>query len=119
EAERERPRVGPAQGVAARPSVGRGAPRSTQDVVSPDPETRTPCPADRPGEIWVRGTNVARGYWRRDEETAVTFGARLSDGSGPFLRTGDLGFLRDGELFVTGRSKDVIIVRGRNHYPQD
>ena len=64
--------------------------------------------------------SVAAGYWDRPEETEQTFNARLADtGEGPYLRTGDLGFVRDGELFVTGRIKDVIIVRGRNHYPQD
>ena len=73
------------------------------------------------GEIWVSGPNVARGYWRDEEATAATFGARLATSDeGPFLRTGDLGFLDgDEELFVTGRIKDLIIVDGRNHYPQD
>ena len=62
---------------------------------------------------------MAQGYWQRDDETTETFRAQLSDGRGPFLRTGDLGFLADGELFVTGRLKDLIIMRGVNHYPQD
>jgi acyl-CoA synthetase (AMP-forming)/AMP-acid ligase II len=63
---------------------------------------------------------VARGYWDRPEETASTFGARLADtGKGPYLRTGDLGFLQGRELFLTGRLKDLIVLRGRNHYPQD
>jgi acyl-CoA synthetase (AMP-forming)/AMP-acid ligase II len=85
-----------------------------------DPETHRRCPEGRVGEIWVAGGSVARGYWNRGEDTDATFGARLTDtGEGPFLRTGDLGFLRGEELFVTGRLKDVIIVRGRNHYPQD
>lgn len=65
------------------------------------------------------GPNVAHGYWGRPDESAAAFEAELSTGEGPFLRTGDLGFLRDGELFVTGRSKDLIIIRGRNLYPQD
>ncbi|MEO7272330.1 MAG: AMP-binding protein [Vicinamibacterales bacterium] len=77
----------------------------------------------RVGEIWLRGANVAAGYWRKPELTQEKFGARLGEpGWGddrPFLRTGDLGFLRNGELFVTGRLKDLIIIRGRNHYPQD
>src|SRR5262249_18938501 len=80
----------------------------------------TACPDGRVGEVWVAGPSVAAGYWNRPEETARTFRATLADtGEGPFLRTGDLGFLQDGELFVTGRIKDVIILHGRNHYPQD
>jgi acyl-CoA synthetase (AMP-forming)/AMP-acid ligase II len=72
------------------------------------------------GEIWVAGPSVARGYWNRPHETEATFGGRLATtGEGPFLRTGDLGFVRDGELFVAGRVKDLIIIRGRNHYPDD
>src|SRR5262249_34007705 len=72
------------------------------------------------GEIWVAGPSVAKGYWNRPDETERTFRAFLRDtGDGPFLRTGDLGFVQDGELFVTGRLKDLIIIRGRNHYPQD
>jgi acyl-CoA synthetase (AMP-forming)/AMP-acid ligase II len=78
------------------------------------------CPPDRVGEIWVQGANVAAGYWGQPELTQATFGATLADdGDGPFLRTGDLGFLRDGRLFVTGRAKDVIIIRGLNYYAQD
>ncbi len=72
------------------------------------------------GEIWVSGSSVAQGYWNRVQETEQTFGAYVAEtGEGPFLRTGDLGFLQDGELFITGRLKDVIIIRGQNHYPQD
>jgi acyl-CoA synthetase (AMP-forming)/AMP-acid ligase II len=71
------------------------------------------------GEIWVRGHSVARGYWRRDAETAETFGGTVADGRSGYLRTGDLGALRDGELFVTGRLKDVLLVNGRNIYPHD
>jgi amino acid adenylation domain-containing protein len=88
-------------------------------VLVVDPETALPRGADAVGEIWVAGASVAAGYWRREEESALTFGAHLATGEGPFLRTGDLGFLRGGELFVTGRLKDLVIVRGRNHYPQD
>ncbi|MBD2208742.1 fatty acyl-AMP ligase [Nostoc linckia FACHB-104] len=84
------------------------------------PETLTQCQPDEIGEIWVSGETVAGGYWERPQETQQNFHAYLADtGQGPFLRTGDLGFVRDGELFVTGRIKDVIIIRGRNHYPQD
>ena len=84
-----------------------------------DPETLTACPADDVGEIWVQGPSMAQGYWNRPEETRHTFQARLADGDGPFLRTGDLGYLHEGQLYVTGRLKDLIIIRGRNHYPQD
>ncbi|MDI1443036.1 MupA/Atu3671 family FMN-dependent luciferase-like monooxygenase [Polyangium sp. 6x1] len=84
-----------------------------------DPHTREPRAEGGVGEIWLEGPSVASGYWGRDEETAATFDARLASGEGPFLRTGDLGFLAEGELFVTGRQKDLIILRGRNVYPQD
>ncbi|HSK75277.1 MAG TPA: AMP-binding protein, partial [Thermoanaerobaculia bacterium] len=84
-----------------------------------DPESGTPCPPGGAGEIWVAGGSVARGYWNRPEETAHAFGAFLPDGRGPFLRTGDLGVLSGGELFIAGRLKDLIILRGKNHYPQD
>lgn len=100
--------------------VSCGHPAPGQNVVIVDPETLMPCPPDRVGEIWVSGPCIAQGYWQRPQETADTFQARLADiGEGPFLRTGDLGFLQDGELYVTGRLKDLIIIRGRNHYPQD
>ncbi|MDM3847805.1 MAG: fatty acyl-AMP ligase [Aphanizomenon gracile PMC638.10] len=85
-----------------------------------NPEILTQCQPDEIGEIWVSGATIAAGYWQRPEQTQETFHAYLVDTKqGPFLRTGDLGFLRDGELFVTGRIKDVLIIRGRNHYPQD
>jgi acyl-CoA synthetase (AMP-forming)/AMP-acid ligase II len=89
-------------------------------IIIVDPESLTACPDDQVGEIWVSGPSVAQGYWDRPEQTKQTFHAYLADtGEGPFLRTGDLGFLQDGELFITGRIKDVIIIRGQNHYPQD
>ena len=89
-----------------------------------DPETRTECPAGTVGEIWVHGDNVCAGYWQKPEETERTFGATLVGPSagtpeGPWLRTGDLGFLSDGELFIVGRIKDLLIVYGRNHSPDD
>jgi acyl-CoA synthetase (AMP-forming)/AMP-acid ligase II len=85
-----------------------------------DPVQRTRCAGDEIGEIWVAGGSVAAGYWQRPEETAATFGAFVANThEGPFLRTGDLGFLRDGNLFVTGRLKDVLIVRGLKHHPPD
>lgn len=71
------------------------------------------------GEIWVAGPTVARGYWNRPDESLATFEARTADGDGPFLRTGDLGFVKDDQLYVTGRLKDLIIIRGLNHHPQD
>ncbi|MEQ9355861.1 AMP-binding protein [Coleofasciculus chthonoplastes] len=85
-----------------------------------DPQTKIQCQEQQVGEIWVAGSSVTQGYWNREELTKETFQAYLADsGEGSFLRTGDLGFIHDGELFVTGRLKDLIIIRGRNHYPQD
>ncbi|MFL5342459.1 MAG: condensation domain-containing protein, partial [Gemmataceae bacterium] len=104
---------------AARRLVGCGRPMIGQSVVIADPATGERRPDGEIGEIWTAGASVAQGYWNQPEATERTFGARLADGSGPFLRTGDLGFLHDGELFVTGRLKDVLIIQGRNHYPQD
>ncbi|MDZ8264154.1 non-ribosomal peptide synthetase [Nostoc sp. ChiQUE01b] len=98
-----------------------------QQIVIVNPETLTRCSSDEVGEIWVSGFSVGKGYWNRTEETEQTFHAYLKDtkvseagrSPGPFLRTGDLGFLDNGELFITGRAKDLIIIRGRNLYPQD
>jgi len=106
--------------VSAQILVGCGTPNPEDRVIIVDPVRCTPCPPDRIGEIWVSGNSVALGYWNRPESTADTFGARLADsGNGPYLRTGDLGFLHDGEIFIAGRLKDLIITRGRNLYPQD
>lgn len=99
--------------------VGCGITISDQDTLIVDPHTRIVCLPHHIGEIWIAGPSVAQGYWQRPVETAEVFGATLSNGQGPFLRTGDLGFLEDGQLFVTGRLKDLIIIRGRNYYPQD
>ena len=99
--------------------VGCGQAAADHEVVIVAPDSGERCGPERVGEIWVRGDSVARGYWQRPEETARVFGARLADGTGPYLRTGDLGFLRRGELFVTGRLKDILIIQGRNFYPQD
>ncbi|GBC61781.1 non-ribosomal peptide synthetase [Desulfonema ishimotonii] len=100
--------------------VGSGNTAPNLKMVIVNPDTRMPCPDGEIGEIWVGGENVTRGYWHRPDETRKTFAACLADtGAGPFLRTGDLGFSDRGELFVTGRVKDLIIIRGRNHYPQD
>jgi len=104
----------------ARAIVGCGRPASSSTVSIVNPETARPCETGSIGEIWISGPTVAGGYWNRPEDTQDTFHARLAEnGDKPFLRTGDLGFVRNGELFVTGRCKDLIIVRGRNHYPQD
>jgi acyl-CoA synthetase (AMP-forming)/AMP-acid ligase II/alkylation response protein AidB-like acyl-CoA dehydrogenase len=97
---------------------GRVLPLTRVEIV--DPETRTVCAPDRVGEIWVSDRAVAQGYWRRADETERTFQATLAGtGEGPFLRTGDLGFQFRGQLFVAGRIKDVIIIHGANHHPQD
>jgi 8-amino-7-oxononanoate synthase/acyl carrier protein len=104
----------------ARALVGCGQPMPDQQTVIADPNRSTCMPAGQVGEVWVSGPSVAQGYWQRTSESEQTFRAYLRDtGEGPFLRTGDLGFTHDGELFVTGRLKDLVIVHGRNHYPQD
>ncbi len=100
--------------------VGCGRAMPDTRIVIAHPESMTACAPDEVGEIWVSGPSVTRGYWNRPEDTERLFNAHLTDtGEGPFLRTGDLGFLRDGELFVTGRLKDMIIIGGRNLYPHD
>lgn len=100
--------------------VGCGKSSPDQTVLIVNPESLTSCADGQVGEIWVSGSSVAQGYWNRPEQTQHTFHAYLADNTtGPFLRTGDLGFLQDGELFITGRLKDLIIIMGRNHYPQD
>lgn len=124
----------PATAAGARRLVGSGRELDGQDVLIVDPQTCEALPPGRVGEIWVSGPSVAQGYWNRPEDSTATFGAMLSQpepavsgqqvskwrpNPGPYLRTGDLGFFDNGELFVTGRLKDLIIIRGRNHYPQD
>ncbi|TDD15827.1 fatty acyl-AMP ligase [Actinomadura sp. KC06] len=106
------------EGTGARRLVSCGRP-VTLDVGVVDPDTRARQPEGQVGEIWVRGGSVARGYWENPAASRETFGARTSDGEGPYLRTGDLGFIADGELFVTGRIKDLIIVNGRNVHAHD
>ena len=104
----------------ARNVVGSGETACGTHVVIANPKSRTRCASNEVGEVWVTGPGVTRGYWNRSKENEETFRAHLDDtGEGPFLRTGDLGFIRNGELFITGRLKDLIIIRGLNHYPQD
>jgi len=123
----------PAKAAGARRLVGSGRELDGQDVLIVDPHTNEALAPGRVGEIWVSGPSVAQGYWNRSDESAATFGAMIAQpdeddsaavakwrpNPGPYLRTGDLGFFDSGELFVTGRLKDLIIIRGRNHYPQD
>jgi amino acid adenylation domain-containing protein len=99
--------------------VASGRPLPSCETRIVDPESGGACLEGTIGEIWVSGPSVARGYWRRPGLSGETFGARIAGDEQVYLRTGDLGFLRDGQLYVTGRRKDVIIVRGRNHYPDD
>ncbi|MBW4611022.1 MAG: amino acid adenylation domain-containing protein [Hassallia sp. WJT32-NPBG1] len=100
--------------------IGCGQSQLQQKIIVVDPKTLTSCLPDQVGEIWVSGASIAGGYWNRIDETKHTFQAEIKDtGTGAFLRTGDLGFFHAGELFITGRLKDLIIIRGRNHYPQD
>nr|WP_163760792.1 AMP-binding protein [Mycobacterium botniense] len=111
------------EGPGATPLVSYGVPRSPMIRIV-DPDTNIECPPGTVGEIWVHGDNVATGYWRKPQETESTFGGRLTSPSagtpeGPWLRTGDSGFLFDGELFIIGRIKDLLIVYGRNHSPDD
>src|SRR5262249_48406874 len=117
---------GPARGVDRESDPGRGAGlvaggrgMRAQRIVIAGPLERAECEPGEIGEIWVFGPSVAQGYFNRDEETRERFAARLLSGEGPYLRTGDLGFVHDGELFVTGRLKHLIIIRGTNYYPQD
>jgi 8-amino-7-oxononanoate synthase len=96
---------------------GRVLPGERMEIV--DPDTHQILPPDAIGEIWVQSPSVGQGYWQRRDESRRTFAAMTADGEGPFLRTGDLGFVYDGQLYVSGRLKDMIIVRGVNRYPQD
>jgi acyl-CoA synthetase (AMP-forming)/AMP-acid ligase II/acyl carrier protein len=108
-----------ADGPGAIVVASNGGPAPATRVRIVDPTSLVVLPDDAVGELWVGGATVADGYWERPEASEALFRARTSDGDGPFLRTGDLGFLRDGELYLVGRKKDVIIVRGQNHHPQD
>jgi acyl-CoA synthetase (AMP-forming)/AMP-acid ligase II/acyl carrier protein len=99
--------------------VSSGKPRGDLQIALAQPETGRRCGADEVGEVWVKGDSVCGGYWARASETEQTFAARLADGDGPYMRTGDLGFRRGEELFITGRLKEMVIVRGQNYYPYD
>jgi fatty-acyl-CoA synthase len=129
----------PAYGLAEATLLVTGVPAGRQTTVAPPLRSALPTvscgpwvsgdlavvrggqalPDGAEGEVWVCGANVAAGYWRRPDDTARVFQARLPGRPGTYLRTGDLGFIRDGELYLTGRLKDLLVVRGRNHYPQD
>ena len=103
-----------------REAVSSGSIGSYADVVIADSQTLETKAVDHIGEILIAGDIVANGYWNNDEETDYAFNVFTSDGKGPFLRTGDLGFIdREGNLFITGRAKDLIIIHGKNYAPQD
>ena len=111
------------RGVGSTELIGHGSTRATTMRIV-DPETGTENPAGQVGEIWVHGDNVAKGYWQKPKETQRVFGGRIVNPSNgtpesPWLRTGDLGVISDGELFIIGRIKDLLIVDGSNHYPDD
>ncbi|MBX3304132.1 MAG: amino acid adenylation domain-containing protein, partial [Nitrospira sp.] len=110
----------PATGGTIRTLVGCGKPLEETRVRIVNPTTHTECPPGGIGEVWLAGAGIAAGYWEKPEESEAVFKAALAGSDeGPYLRTGDLGFLHHGELFLTGRLKDLIIVRGRNYYPHD
>ncbi len=111
--EAQSPNAAPAAPVSC------GKPLGDVRVKIVNSETARPSQDGEPGEIWVASRSLGQGYWGRSQETQENFQATLGDGSGPYLRTGDLGFLKNGELYVAGRLKDMIIVGGANHYPQD
>lgn len=107
-------------GAGGKELVSSGQVVASDKVIIVNTATMGECAPAEVGEIWTSGPSVARGYWNRPTETKETFAGFLATtGEGPFLRTGDLGYLDNGQLFVTGRLKDLIIIRGRNHYPQD
>ena len=119
-AKSERAKTGGGRFAPAILHISSGCSWLEERVAIVNPETSTVCSDGSEGEIWVKGPNVAKGYWDRPSLTDLTFNAFLADGSdGPFLRTGDLGFMQDGELYVAGRLKDLIILRGQNYHPED
>ena len=102
-----------------RPAVSCGPPACSSSVVVADPDTRAKLNDGAVGEIWVQGPHVGQGYWRAGNGVNDPFRASLADGSGPYLRTGDLGFIQAGQLFVIGRIKDTIIINGLKHSAED
>lgn len=115
----EQGRLERAEGPSTTEIVSSGAVPAGLDVRIADPRSGEACAEGAIGEVWVRGESVTAGYHEAAEASLATYGARLPDGTGPFLRTGDLGFFCDGELFICGRIKDLIIIRGRNFAPED
>lgn len=111
--------MGFAQDITSQPMVGCGWTEIDTQIRIVDPESFQDSPPHTVGEIWVSGSTVPKGYWNNPAATQETFQAFLSSGEGSFLRTGDLGFIQEGHLFITGRLKDLLIIRGRNYYPQD
>lgn len=107
------------EGPFARSFVSCGWTHVGSDIRIVDPQSRRECNSNEIGEIWVSGRNATQGYWANPDATRATMGACLVSGSGPFLRTGDLGFVIDRDLYIAGRLKDLIIIRGRNLYPHD
>ncbi|MFA5910709.1 MAG: beta-ketoacyl synthase N-terminal-like domain-containing protein [Vicinamibacterales bacterium] len=103
----------------ARAVISCGVPAGDYPLAIVDPDTRQELPDDVVGEIWMANASVAAGYWKKPDETAETFAAVTAAGRGPMLRTGDLGFTRQGEIYLTGRLKDLLIIAGSNHYPHD
>lgn len=99
--------------------VGVGTGIANHEVIVVNNETKRVCAEKEVGEIWISGPSVAQGYWQKPKETAETFQAFLADSRGPFLKTGDLGFYEDNELVICGRLKEMLILNGRNYYPQD
>lgn len=118
EKQRSAPNLEEKRGTLQWISCGHAMPGQEIRIVRPD--TMEPCAEGEVGEIWLKGPSIAKGYWNKSEFTQRTFHARIpSTEEGPYLRSGDLGFLEEGQLYVTGRLKDLIIIRGTNHYPQD
>jgi len=111
--------VEPAEDESAKVLAGNGSPQAREELQIVDPETLVACEPGRVGEVWISGPSVAQGYWNRAELTETVFRARISGDDRTFLRTGDLGLVVDGQLVITGRLKELLIVHGRNHYPED
>ncbi|MEO0899088.1 MAG: AMP-binding protein [Bacteroidota bacterium] len=103
----------------SRTLVSSGFPSQPQDIRIVHPDTKTLLPSDQIGEIWLQGPHIAQGYWQQEEKNLEMFQAEIEGLEGTYLRTGDLGFMHEGQLYIAGRQKDLIIIRGRNYYPQD